>query len=90
VRLGKPGERLFEFGKGSDHYACELRLHGEWGVEAQFILNGDLYIAQTFRDQPDLGIRARDPAIAWAEQERKAWRTNEAGAISSVLPCRNR
>jgi len=71
-RLGKPGERLFEFRKGSDHYACELRLHGEWGVEAQFLLNGDLYIARTFQDQPDFGVRARDLATAWAEQQRKA------------------
>ena len=29
VRLGKPGERLFEFQKGQDHYACEPRDHGE-------------------------------------------------------------
>jgi hypothetical protein len=72
VRLGKPGDRLFEFRKGSDHYACELRDHGEFGIEAQFLLNGDLYIARTFQDQPDFGVKAHALAIAWAEQERKA------------------
>jgi len=28
----KPGERLFEFRKGSDRYARERRYHGEYGV----------------------------------------------------------
>ena len=47
----RPGERLFEFRKGGDHYVGELRYHGEFGVEIKFLLNGDLYIARTFQDQ---------------------------------------
>ena len=29
-------------------YACELRYHGEWGVEAQILDNGELYCARRF------------------------------------------
>jgi hypothetical protein len=70
AREPKPGDRLFEFGKGSDSYACELRDHGEFGVEALFLLNGQLYIARTFHDQPALGLRARDIAMRWAHRQR--------------------
>jgi hypothetical protein len=55
----RPGEPLFEFRKDVDRNVCELRDHGEWGIEAQFLLNNDLYIARTFQDQPDFGVRAR-------------------------------
>jgi hypothetical protein len=71
-RVAQPSERRFEFRKGVDHYVCELRDHGEFGIEAQFLLNGELYIARTFRDQPDLNLRAWAVAIAWAEQQRTA------------------
>ena len=78
-RTPKPGERLFEFRKDvSRHYVCELRDHGQFGIEAQFLLNGELFIARTFQDQPDLGVRARDLAIAWAEQQRKAMEKGNA------------
>ena len=70
VVLEEPGGRLFEFHKGSDHYACELRDHGEFGIEAQFLLNGRPYIARTFLDQPDLNLRARDVAMRWANRQR--------------------
>jgi hypothetical protein len=70
LRRRRPGERLFEFRKGSDHYVGELRYHGEFGVEAQFLLNGDLYIARTFQDQPDFNITGRELAVAWATQQR--------------------
>jgi hypothetical protein len=66
----KLGELLFEFRKGTDHYACELRDHGEFGIEAQFLLNGELYIARTFRDQQDLGLHARNVATNWANRQR--------------------
>ena len=42
VRLAQPGERLFESRKNADRCSCELRDYGEWGVEAQLLLNGDL------------------------------------------------
>ncbi len=37
ARQPKAGELLFEFYRASDHkwFRCELRDHGEWGVEAQ-------------------------------------------------------
>ena len=70
ARDPKPGEPLFEFRKGTDSYACQLRDHGEFGVEAQFLLNGQLYIARTFRDEPTLDLRARDVAMHWAQRQR--------------------
>jgi len=70
VTFVKPDGQLFEFRKGGDHYACELRDHGEFGIEAQFLLNGQLYIARTFLDQPELNLRARDVATRWANGQR--------------------
>jgi hypothetical protein len=69
ARQPKRGDLLFKFVRPSDKspMSCELRDHGEFGVEAQFLLNGNLYIARTFQDQPDLDLRARTLAIAWAE-----------------------
>ena len=67
-----PDGPLFEFRKGGDHYACELRDHGEFGIEAQFLLNGQPYIARTFLDQPELNLRARDIAKRWANGQRAA------------------
>jgi hypothetical protein len=48
---------------------CELRDHGEFGVEVQFLVNGDLHVARSFRDDVLRG-RARDRAVAWAEKRR--------------------
>jgi hypothetical protein len=64
-RKPRPGELLFEFHCPADHrfFRCELRDHGEFGVEAQFLLNGHLHIARTFP--------LREPAVRWAEEERK-------------------
>lgn len=66
AREATPGERLFAFRKGLDHYACELRDHGEFGIEAQFLLNGGLYIARTFQDQPEFS--GRQLATQWADE----------------------
>ena len=40
-RQPQPGEKLLEFYRPRDHsrWLCELRDHGEWGVEAQFFKN---------------------------------------------------
>ena len=70
VALEKAAGPLFEFRKGSDHYACELLDHGEFGTEARFLLNGQPYIARTFLDQPELDLRARDVATNWANRQR--------------------
>jgi hypothetical protein len=65
-RQPKPGEFLFEFHVERTHacYRCELRDHGEYGVEAQFFDPVDLRLAHTFP--------RRELAIAWAQQERTA------------------
>jgi hypothetical protein len=62
----QPGELLFEFVRESDHahFRCELRAHGEWGVEAQFWMNGELLIARRFD--------SRALAVQWAVVERQA------------------
>jgi hypothetical protein len=65
-RQPQPGEILFEFVRESDHehFRCELRTHGgEWGVEAQFFVRGDLFIARRFD--------TRALAVQWATIERK-------------------
>ena len=36
TRQLKQGERLFEVRRGHDRFLCELRDHGEYGIEAQF------------------------------------------------------
>ena len=43
-------------------WSAELRYHGEYGVEAQILRNGELTIARTFV--------LRDLAIGWAKNER--------------------
>jgi hypothetical protein len=65
-RPRQPGELLFEFVRASDksHFRCQLRVHGEYGVEAQFFQAGELLIARTFP--------TRALAVLWAEEERKA------------------
>jgi hypothetical protein len=76
-RQRKPGELLFTFGRGIDVYACELRDHGEFGIEAQILINGTLLMARMFRDDLERGPRGRSLAIAWLEQART---TMETGA----------
>ena len=51
---------------------CELRDHGEYGVEAQFYQNEEIVICRRFEQRMDPTRRPRDMAIAWAEQERIA------------------
>jgi hypothetical protein len=63
-RLARPGEPLFSFMRDHDRFACELRYHGEWGVEAQFLKNEELLIGRRF----DL----REQAVRWAEEMRTA------------------
>jgi hypothetical protein len=38
----RPGEPLFTLVKGTRRTVCELRYHGEYGVEAQFLDDGEL------------------------------------------------
>jgi hypothetical protein len=73
-RQAQPGELLFEFHVAATHrfYRVELRDHGAYGVEAQFLDPVDIPIARNFRQDMDLTRTPRDMAIAWAEEERKA------------------
>jgi hypothetical protein len=60
----QPGERLFEFLRGHDRFYCELRNQGEFGIEAQFFRNDELYLSRRFDH--------REQAIEWATSERQA------------------
>jgi hypothetical protein len=62
-RVARPGEPLFSFMRDHDRFACELRYHGEWGVEAQFFRNEEFTFSRRFD--------TREQAITWAENERK-------------------
>jgi hypothetical protein len=48
--------------RGDVTWSAELRHHGEYGVEAQILRNGDLSIARTFT--------LRGLAMGWAKNER--------------------
>jgi hypothetical protein len=45
-------------------WSAELRVHGEYGVEAQILRNGELTIGRRFL--------LKEQAIRWAEAERAA------------------
>ena len=63
-RKPKPGEPLWELRKDHQTWSAELRVHGEWGVEAQILKDGELVIGRRFP--------TRAAATKWAEQERSA------------------
>jgi hypothetical protein len=74
-RVARPGEPLFSFVSGHDRFACELRYHGEWGVEAQFLKNEELLIGPA--------VRTRALAVRWAEEEQTALRRG-AGGLANI------
>jgi hypothetical protein len=59
----RANEKLWELFKSHDIYACELKYHGEFGVEAQIFKNAELLVG--YRHQ------TRALAVQWAEQERQ-------------------
>ena len=61
-RVSTPGEGLYEVEVDGSRFRCELRDSGEYGVEAQILLNGELWQACRFT------VRAL--AVRWAEQLR--------------------
>jgi hypothetical protein len=63
-RKPQPGELVWSFRKDSRQFDCELQYHGEWGVDAQILLDRELLIGRRF-DTKAL-------AVQWAEEERKA------------------
>jgi hypothetical protein len=44
-------------------YAAQLRYHGEYGVEAQILRDGDVLVGYRFQ--------TRAQAVQWTERERK-------------------
>jgi hypothetical protein len=65
---------LFEFLLGHDRYLFELRDHGEvYGVERQVFKNEEFWYARRFDPRLDASRPSRELAIAWAEEERKAF-----------------
>jgi hypothetical protein len=61
-RQPKPGELLVEFQRADGTpMTCERRDYDEFGTEAQLLLNGQFYIARTFRDDPSLQVKGRAP-----------------------------
>lgn len=66
------GELLFAFLQGHTRIHCELRDHGQYGVEAMFLHSEEFMVGRTFHQRPDQTRTPREMAIAWAEEERKA------------------
>jgi hypothetical protein len=62
-RVPRPGEPLWSLRKDHVTWSAELRYHGEWGVEAQILRDGDLFMGRRF----DL----REIAVRWADEERR-------------------
>jgi hypothetical protein len=60
----RPGEPLFTLIRDEQRISCELRYHGEYGVEAQFLRDGELMIGRRFV--------TRSPAVQWGRLERYA------------------
>jgi len=55
-------ELLFTFECGTDHYHCELRDHGNLGIQGQLVKNGE-----SIRSR---GFVSRAEATSWAITER--------------------
>ena len=77
-RQAQRGELLFEFLYGHDQYRFELRDHGKYGVEAEFFLNEEFFYGRRFDASVDPVRTARDVAVQWAEEERKALAKGDA------------
>jgi len=60
----RPLELLWTVGNGQHNISCELRYHAEYGVEAQFLRDGEFFSGRRFP--------TRALAIQWAELEKGA------------------
>ena len=69
--VGTPGERLWQLWQDHLTWSCELRYHGEWGVEAQILRNGALHLSQRFP--------LHTQAMTWAEDYRGDFEQQEGG-----------
>jgi hypothetical protein len=59
----RPDEPLWRMSRNHHAYAAQLRYHGEYGVEAQILRDGDVLAGYRFQ--------TRALAMLWAEEERK-------------------
>jgi hypothetical protein len=62
----RPGEPLWSVQKGDVTWSAELRYHGEYGVEAQILRNGELVIGRRFI--------LRELAVKWEEERERRQR----------------
>ena len=69
--VGTPGERLWELRQDHITWSCELRYHGEWGVEAQILRNGALHLSQR--------LPLHVEAVKWAEDYGRDFELNSSG-----------
>ena len=58
----RPAEPLWELRRNHITYSCDLHYHGEWGVEAQILYDGNRFVSWRFQ--------TRALAVEWAEAER--------------------
>jgi hypothetical protein len=73
LRVGQPGEPLYEFLVGHDRILFELRDHGEQiGVECQVFRNEEFWYSRRFGPRLDASRPSRELAIQWAAEERQA------------------
>ena len=56
----REGEPVWTMTKGTKRLTCELRYHGEYGVEALVLLDGELYVGRRFATR----AQASDEATA--------------------------
>jgi hypothetical protein len=67
------GELLWTLTKGAKHLTCELRCHGEYGVEALVLRDGELYTGRRFTTRAEAMAEAQVMHAAcvdhgWQEQ----------------------
>jgi hypothetical protein len=70
----RPGEPLWSLRKDGVTWDAELRYHGEYGVEAQILRQGEFVFGRRFD--------TRAEAVQGAEEERKAIETEQGGAVT--------
>jgi hypothetical protein len=59
----RPNEKLWEVWARHKLFSCELKYHGEFGVEAQIFENGDLIVGRRFD--------TRQLTVNWAVLEKE-------------------
>jgi hypothetical protein len=59
----RPSEKLCEVWARHKLFSCELKYHGEFGVEAQIFEDGEMFVGRTFQ--------TRQLAVNWAMLEKE-------------------